>query len=87
MGLYLPKLDKTMPIVTAKWRDPATGKDMVVECTSTPRFQIFWQFQSVRLDGAATVNFSDETAAVSYDPAQIQRLIDFCAGLSRGLAG
>ena len=87
MGLYLPKLDKTMPIVTARWTDPATGKPMVVECTSTPRFQIFWQFQSVRLDGAATVNGVPEVASVSYDSDQMQDVLDFCNSLRRGLTG
>lgn len=87
MGLFLPKLDKTMPIVSVKVK--VLGMSIPVEFfgISTPQFQRFWQTNSLRLDGAATASFTDETAADPYDRAQMQRVIDFCAALSRGLAG
>ncbi len=74
MGLYLPKLDKTMKLVNP-------------DGTPSPRFIIFWQFQSVRVDGAAAVNFDGETASATYDQAQMQRVIDALAAISRGLSG
>ena len=87
MALFLPKLDKTMPIVTVRWVDPTTGKNMVADGTSSSRFQIFWQFQSVKIDSAAGGGtFSQEAASDEYDPAQMQRVIDALASLYRGLS-
>lgn len=74
MGLFLPKLDKTMKIVNP-------------DGTPSPRFIIFWMFQSVRLDGVATLGNLPEVAAPDYDPVQFQAVLDFCNGLKRGLAG
>lgn len=72
MGLYLPRLDATMKLVNP-------------DGTPSQRFIIFWQFQAIRIDGAAAVNFSNEVAAAEYDPAQMQKVLDFCAALSRGI--
>lgn len=85
MGLFLPKLDKTMRIGEFEVTNPKTGRRETIYIISTPQFQRWWQTQSLRLDGAA-VGFDQETAAAFYDQAQMQRVIDFCAAISRGLA-
>lgn len=84
MGVFLPKLDKTMGI--AMGEITVMGIKIKFEVIPTPRFMRFWQTNSLRIQGAA-VNFPEETAEASYDQAQMQRLLDFAAALSRGLAG
>lgn len=88
MGFKLPKLDKTMPIVTVRWIDPTTGKNMVAEGSASPRFQIFWQFNTLRLDDASSAAGSSlpTTAAATYDQAQFQAVLDFCNALKSGLS-
>lgn len=87
MPFFLPKLDKTMPIVAFKLRDIKTGKMIDHDAIATPQFQRFWQTQAVKLDSAAGgASFATETAAASYDQAQMQRVIDALASLYRGLA-
>lgn len=85
MGLFLPKMDKTMQLVSVHVK--VLGMTVPIEFFGipTPRFMRWWQTQSLRLDGAA-IGFDDETAADPYDPAQQQRIIDFLVALSRGLS-
>lgn len=85
MPFFLPKLDKTMPIVTGSVT--INGKPVQFNCISTPQFQRFWQTQAVRLDSAAGgASFPAETAEATYNQAQMQRVIDALASLYRGLA-
>jgi hypothetical protein len=85
MSLFLPKLDKTMPLVTGKIT--INGKPVEFEAIATPQFQRFWQTQSVKIDSAAAGgSFVTETAALTYDPAQMQRVIDALAALYQGLS-
>lgn len=88
MGFKLPKLDKTMPIVTVRWIDPTTGRNMVAEGSASSRFQIFWQFNTIRLDDASAASGSSlpTTAADPYDAAQFQAVLDFCNALKGGLS-
>lgn len=87
MGLFLPKLDKTMQIVSVQVK--VLGMTVPIEFFGipTPRFMRFWQTNSLRLDGAATLASVPETAAAEYDQAQFQAVLDFCNALRRGLSG
>lgn len=69
MAFKLPKLDKTMKIVND-------------DGTATPEMQRYWQTSAIRVDtpGGGT-SYTGETAAATYDPAQMQRLIDAVAAI------
>ncbi len=86
MGLFLPKLDKTMQIGQFEMTNPTTGKRETVYVISTPQLQRFWQTNSLRLDGAATLAGVPETAEASYSQSQFQAVLDFCNDLKRGLS-
>ena len=87
MGLFLPTLDKTMPIVTVYVKVLGMTVPIAFEGIATPRFMRFWQTNSLRLDGAATLAAVPTTAAATYDQAQFQAVLDFCNALRRGLSG
>lgn len=87
MGLFLPKMDKTMQLVSIKVQ--VLGMTVPIEFFGipTPRFMRWWQTQSLRLDGAAVGGSLPEVAAADYDPVQFQAVLDFNNALQRGLAG
>lgn len=86
MGLFLPKLDKTMPIVTVRVKVLGMTVAVSFDGIATPQFQRWWQTQSLRLDGAATLGGLPEAAAADYDQAQFQQVLDFLNALKRGLS-
>ena len=61
MPLRLPKLDKTMPIVGLRLRDPQSGRMVEHEAVPTPAMQRFWQSAVIRSDTGA----EDATTKVS----------------------
>ena len=52
MSLRLPKIDKTMHLVTVEVRDPATGKTLSGFGVISPEGQRYWQSAAIRADGA-----------------------------------
>lgn len=52
MSLRLPKIDKTMHLVTVEVRDPTTGKTLSGFGVISPEGQRYWQSAAIRADGA-----------------------------------
>lgn len=86
MGLFLPKLDKTMRIGEFEVTNPKTGRRETIYIISTPQFQRWWQTQSLRLDGAVIGGTLPTVASASYDQAEFQAVLDFVNALKSGLS-
>lgn len=86
MGLFLPKMDKTMQLVSVHVK--VLGMTVPIEFFGipTPRFMRWWQTQSLRLDGAVVGVSLPTTASATYDQAQFQAVLDFCNALKAGLS-
>jgi hypothetical protein len=80
MGLKLPNLDKTMPLVTGKIM--INGKLVEFEAIATPQMQRFWQRSTIKIDTpGGGVSYAGGTAADPYDPAQMQALMNAVAAI------
>jgi hypothetical protein len=72
MSGILPKLDKTMPLVTVTTTDPRTGQPIELEGIPSPQMQRFWQSAVQKADGAAgDLNGKVNTKTISYSSQTI----------------
>ncbi len=96
MPLRLPKLDKTMPIVGFRLRDPKSGQMVEHEAIATPQMQRFWQSAVIKSDTSsddaatkvsqrATLIYPETTLNTPPTQAQLQAMATALYEVSRAL--
>lgn len=96
MPLRLPKLDKTMPIVGFRLRDPLSGQMVEHQAIPTPQMQRFWQSAVIKSDTGsddaatkvsrrATLIYPETTLSTPPTQAQLQAMATALHSISQAL--
>lgn len=89
MALKLPKIDKTMHLVTVTVRDTKTGRDLIGYGVISPEGQRYWQSSAIRSDGAVSLQSLtyNGSASPTYNAGDLQGAMDKIREICEALSG